>query len=349
MEITIGSEHSLTSAERRISTTSSWNRRFSRLFPLCSVLITALLLYSCGSTKYLYTPFTLPAGTIEVTFSVTADMRHYTGENINYFRNACEQIVFGGAGDFMVSPGDIDPPGNTYATIQKYIDPTYLWYPVAGNHETETASDMVWLRIFNRDGNTLPNIVNVGPAGCAETTYSFDYGNAHFSIIDSNKDFSPGSKQYQWLEQDLAKSKAVWKFVFHHHPLYSTYDRWLTKHAFHKNTVTSPRGDVKTRILAPLYEKFGVDVVWYGHVHSYERTWPIKEGKVNQSEGIIYIQTGGAGGQQYLSELLFTRSWFTTKVKRVLHYCLITIIDKNLRMMVYDIEGSMIDFLEVEK
>jgi hypothetical protein len=96
-------------------------------------------------------------------------MRQYTGQNINYFRSACEQIAFGGAGDFMVSPGDIDPPGRTYAAIQRYIGPGYTWYPVAGNHETETPSDMDWLRVFNRDGNTLQHIVNEGPAGCTGT------------------------------------------------------------------------------------------------------------------------------------------------------------------------------------
>jgi hypothetical protein len=293
MEITIGSEHSLTSAERRISTTSSWNRRFSRLFPLCSVLITALLLYSCGSTKYLYTPFTLPAGTIEVTFSVTADMRHYTGENINYFRNACEQIAFGGAGDFMVSPGDIDPPDNTYATIQKYIDPTYLWYPVAGNHETETASDMVWLRIFNRDGNTLPNIVNVGPAGCAETTYSFDYGNAHFVVLneyfDGSSDVGTDGDVVEslraWLEDDLSYYGKPITFVFGHEPAFPQpdADNGRIRHSGDSLDKYPGNRDAFWNTLAA----YNVTAYICGHTHNYS---------TYKQDGVWQIDVGHARG-----------------------------------------------------
>ena len=63
---------------------------------------------------------------------------------------------------------------------------------------------MDWLRIFNRDGNTLPNIVNVGPAGCAETTYSFDYGNAHFVVLNEYFDGS----------SDVGADGEVWFYTY---------------------------------------------------------------------------------------------------------------------------------------
>ena len=71
-------------------------------------------------------------------------MQGYTGTNINYFRGVCERLFYGGAGDFMISPGDIDPPESVYNDLKKYIGSNYLWYPVTGNHEAETTCDMNW-------------------------------------------------------------------------------------------------------------------------------------------------------------------------------------------------------------
>ena len=55
-----------------------------------------------------------------------------------------------------------------------------------------------------------------------EDYYSFDFGNAHFAMVDTNKPITPGSEQFEWLEKDLANSHATWKFVAHHHPPYSS-------------------------------------------------------------------------------------------------------------------------------
>ena len=41
-------------------------------------------------------------------------------------------------------------------------------------------------------------------------------------MIDSNKSLKAGSPQYQWLEKELAASKATWKFTCHHHPCFSS-------------------------------------------------------------------------------------------------------------------------------
>ena len=129
-----------------------------------AVLIILIVFLSCSpGIQYDTSPFEPPEGTVQVSFSVTADMRGYTGDNMLYYRGACERIASGGAGDFMLSPGDIDPPDLVYADIQSYIGSSYAWYPVVGNHEAETPSDMTWLRNFNLNGTALPNIVNSGP------------------------------------------------------------------------------------------------------------------------------------------------------------------------------------------
>lgn len=174
------------------------------------LLIVAFLLFasSCSGTD---DPVDLNKNEIDFVFYVTADMREYTGSNINYFRGVCESIDSLGPGEFMISPGDIDPPAGVLSTIQTYIDGNYIWYPVAGNHEAETADDMAWLRNYNINGNTLPNVVNVGPQGCEETSFSFDYHDVHFVVLnqyydgssDTGTDGDVVDALHDWLVSDL--------------------------------------------------------------------------------------------------------------------------------------------------
>ena len=160
------------------------------------------------------------------TFSITADMREFAGQGLydtsKYFRGAVESIAVHGPGAFMVSPGDIDPPGNVYWTITQILGITYPWYPVVGNHEAETAADMVWLRAFDY------GTVNPGPSGCPTTTYSFDYGNAHFVMLNEYCDSTGDTVTagdvpdhlYNWLVADLEATTQKHIFVFGHAPAY---------------------------------------------------------------------------------------------------------------------------------
>lgn len=197
------------------------------------IIFLFVLLLMCFSTCDIsrtcgHVQFITPEGEIQVVFSVTSDMRKYSGCNANYFRGVCETIACGGPGKFMVTPGDVDPPGNVYYTIKAYIGEEYVWYPAAGNHDAASSSVMSWLRNFNANGNSLPNIVNVGPPGCEETTYSFDYGDAHFVILneyydgknDYGKDGDVVDALYNWLINDLASNTRPIAFVFGHEPAY---------------------------------------------------------------------------------------------------------------------------------
>lgn len=235
--------------------------------------------------------------------------------------------------NFIVNVGDVVTNGNIKEQwIKEYLRPAselmcrVPTYVAIGNHE--------------RNADWYYKYVSYPQP---ENYYSFDYGNAHFTIIDSNKNLTPDNKQYKWLKNDLSKSKARWKFVFHHHPPYSSDeddygDTYRGK---------SKLGDLKVRQLVPLYEKYGVDIVWYGHIHDYERTWPIRAGKIDQEKGVIYIQTGGGGAE--LENFAPTRSWFTAKVLSNWQYCLVTIHEGTFRMMAYDIDGRMYDYLELKK
>jgi len=168
----------------------------------------------------------------EFSFIVTADMRNFAGakyQKPEYFLGTCQAIREVGQGAFMVSPGDLDPPGEVAATIEKVLGKDYPWYPVVGNHEAETRQDMEWLREW---GRRLPYLVRRGPRHGELTTYSFDYGEAHFVVLNlyyNGKSDAHGSGEisealYKWLEKDLHDTTQPFIFVFGHEPIVSLPD-----------------------------------------------------------------------------------------------------------------------------
>jgi hypothetical protein len=166
------------------------------------------------------------------TFVITSDMQGYSGsthDTPQYYRGVCEKIAALDEGAFMVSPGDLDPPSNVNWTIDKYLGQDYLWYPGVGNHDVD-ASDITWLRSYNYDpnGDAPPNIVNTGPANGVQTTYSFDYENSHFVMLDeyyngssdTGTDGDVVNALYNWLVADLNATNKAHIFVFGHEPAY---------------------------------------------------------------------------------------------------------------------------------
>lgn len=199
-------------------------------------------------------------------------------------------------------------------------------YPSIGNHEENHSN---YYKYF-----ALPD---------QEYRYTYRYGNAQLFSIDTNKPVTPGSEQYQWLERELAKSTATWKFAYHHHPVYSSDEN------DYGNTYkeASAFGDMKVRPLAALYEKYKVDINFNGHIHSYERSWPIKDGKIDEQNGVMYITSGGGGGG--LESAGPSRSWFARRVYRGHHLCYVMIYNKTLTLQTFDLEGRLIDQMEIKK
>jgi len=242
-------------------------------------------------------------------------------------------LLFAERPNFVVHAGDIvgEGPKKEQWTDQFLAPARDLMsrvpiFAILGNHDQDHA-------------NYYQYICNPAP----EHRYTFTYGNAQFFMIDTNRKVNVGSEQYQWLDQELSKSKATWKFAVHHHPPYSSDendwgDTWKGQ---------SPRGDLKLRPLAGLYEKHGLDICFYGHIHDYERTWPIREDKIDPSHGVIYVQAGGAGGG--LENYAPSRSWFTAKVHRDHHFLIVSISGKTLNLQAIDQNGILFDHLTLTK
>ena len=91
-----------------------------------------------------------------------------------------------------------------------------------------------------------------------------------------------------------------------------------------------------------------MDLVWSGHIHTYERTWPLKGGKaVSADEGVVYMITGGGGG--HLENAAPVRTPFSAKVYRGHHYCNVLVNGTTLRIEAYDLENRLFDWLELKK
>jgi acid phosphatase type 7 len=165
-----------------------------------------------------------------------------------------------------------------------------MMIPVAGNHEAE-ASDFYanW---------SIP-----GTGDYAETYASFNVGNTHFILFDdtpmslafSASTLSAEAKaQLSWLEGDLAAANAdrtahPFIVVVNHRCLYST-----SLHA-QDSDVLLVRG-----VLAPLFDKYHVDLVMNGHNHEYERSYPLNANAANPESNDVVIQTDPTKGTTYV-------------------------------------------------
>lgn len=197
--------------------------------------------------------------------------------------------------------------------------------PALGNHECQGGEPKLYLQFFNLRTNGPPSVT-------PERAYSFEYSNALFVVLDSN--LAP-EKQSEWLDAELGKTKATWKFVVYHHPAYSS----------------APKRDNKPirEVWGPIFDKHHVDLALQGHDHAYLRTFPMKGDKRTDSpeKGTIYI-VSVSGTKHYDQD---ARDYTEFGMTNVSTYQVLDVrIDGN--QMIYrafDIEGRLRDELIIKK
>lgn len=129
--------------------------------------------------------------------------------------------------------------------------------------------------------------------------YSFDYGDVHFVVLDTNHrdemvPYQPylASAQLAWLRNDLANSKAKWKIALMHRDILMYGFSKESGYAHNWNTYF----DYSAQDFMPIFERYGVDAVLSGHMHTYRRRAKLKGYQPND-KGITYIMTGVCGDQ----------------------------------------------------
>jgi hypothetical protein len=121
--------------------------------------------------------------------------------------------------------------------------------------------------------------------GSNHSWYSYDWGDAHILVLDSEQPVGPGSDQYNFAQADLAAHQgATWRIVSIQRPPYSS------------TTANSSSKPVQ-QYLVPLFQTENVQLVLSGNSHNYERTYPLING-VATAGGVTYVVTG-AGGNSF--------------------------------------------------
>jgi 3',5'-cyclic AMP phosphodiesterase CpdA len=163
--------------------------------------------------------------------------------------------------DFVIMLGDNIYGHKTPADFKRKFEDPYRplldagvkFYASLGNHDDPNER---LYKPFNMDGKRY---------------YSFKRGNVEFFALDSGY-MDP--QQLDWIKKQIADSKATWKICYFHHPLYS------------HGKAHGPDIDLR-KLLEPIFQEQGVNVVLSGHEHDYERVKP--------QHGIYYFVVGNSG------------------------------------------------------
>ncbi len=147
--------------------------------------------------------------------------------------------------------------------------------------------------------------------------YSFDINNIHFISVNSeipyNFDDSYRTEFQSWLKNDLKKTNKRWKIVFLHRPLYCSFDS-----DYHCGSSSKKMRN----LLEETLHDNKVDLILSGHVHAYERLYPIYNGEidkksVNEDKTIyknpkypVHIVCGAAGSRQKLYDGNFYNEFY---------------------------------------
>ena len=203
--------------------------------------------------------------------------------------------------------------------------------PCVGNHEYLDKGPEIFGSTF-----TLPRN---GPEGERfRLVYSFEYSDSFVAVLDSNPavySAEMARRQAEWLDARLAQTKATWKFVIFHHPVYASH--------------TSREQPQLGKAWIPVFDKHHVDMVLQGHDHAYLRTYPMQGGKAvtEPGQGTVYVVS--VSGQKFVP--LAERGYTARGFADVATYQTIDISPRKgtLLYRAFDVEGHELDRLELTK
>jgi len=263
-------------------------------------LLAALLVAVCACLSAAAQELALPAAPASVKFAVIGDSgtgdpeQYQVADQMARFhaKFAFDRVLM--LGDNIYggqSPGDfVKKFSQPYKAL---LDAGVRFYASLGNHDSPNS---VNYPLFNMGG---------------ERYYSVATKNVRFFALDSDQ-IDP--KQLAWLQDTLKNSKDDWKICYFHHPLYSD------------GGTHGPSVNIRV-VLEPLFVTYGVNVVFSGHDHIYERLTPQK--------GIDYF-VEGAGGQLRKGDT--NRSAMTAKA-----------FDQDQSFMLVEIDGDLLSFQTVSR
>jgi predicted MPP superfamily phosphohydrolase len=216
--------------------------------------------------------------------------------------------------DFAVLVGDNIYPNGSSRYFAKHFEQPFAglienrvaFHAVLGNHDVkEGREDQCGYPLFNMGGRRY---------------YTIRRGDGLLELfmLDST---DCDAAQIAWLEQQLKVSTARWKLAVLHHPLYSS----GRKHGSDLDL---------RRKLEPLFVRYGVNAVFSGHDHIYERTKP--------QLGIHYFVTG-AGGDTYRGSVDLKSPFRAASYDEDNHFMLIEVDHRQIQFQAVNETGRVFD------
>jgi len=222
---------------------------------------------------------------------------------------------------FMINVGDLVVDGNNLNYWYKFLGNfremlgNYVMMPIYGNHEKDSPT---LTKLFQFPSNGSPDSTNEGH------WFSFDYNNVHIIGLDVYREFTPGSEQYNWLQNDLQSidENIDHRIVYVHEPAYSS-------------TATHEPNLHLRRYLEPLFIEYNVDIVFAGHNHHYERS---------MANNIVYIITGGLGTS--LRDFDQDSNPWSIYGEKLNHYCRVSVNGEDIKVEMVRQDGTIGDVYE---
>lgn len=159
------------------------------------------------------------------------------------------------------------------------------------------------------------------PSG-TEEYYSFDYGDMHVLVLNTEAPYAPGTPQFEFARNDLASQSKAWTIVISH------------KHAYCSGG-HGEDGDLKT-MATEIFEPDKVAMCISGHSHFYQH---------NIVNGIHYLIIGTAGAPLYVP----SRASYTVKSLREYNYAIGDVSPSLFRLLVYNEHGAVLDSVVLSK
>ncbi|KAJ8754622.1 hypothetical protein K2173_010713 [Erythroxylum novogranatense] len=243
--------------------------------------------YQCGGQGPEFQLKTPPAH-LPITFAVAGDLGQtgWTESTLNHI-DKCKY-------DVHLLPGDlsyadyIQHRWDTFGNLVQPLASARPWMVTEGNHEKESiplfkhgfeSYNSRWKMPFEESGSN------------SNLYYSFEVAGAHIIVLGSYTDYDESSNQYNWLKANLAevdRKKTPWLIVLFHVP-------WYNSNEAHKC-----EGDGMMAAMEPLLYAASADILLAGHVHAYERTLRVNNGRSDPC-GAVHITIGDGGNREGLA------------------------------------------------
>jgi uncharacterized protein (TIGR03437 family) len=193
----------------------------------------------------------------------------------------------------VIHTGDIAYPDGTFSEFRNNHFAIYSplmrrvpFFPSPGNHEYNTPAAIPYVLLHTNPTEGVPE-PDQG------RYYSFDWGDVHFVSVDTNAPFARAlegrGQMIRWLEEDLRRTRRLWRVVYFHHPVRPTSN--------HENDPTSAQ---VRQHLEPIFDRHDVQLIFGGHEHNYQQAAPRRGGEfVGSGQGTVNIITGGGGAILY--------------------------------------------------